>query len=301
FYNFLYLSFFKKIVKRVHGIILSEKKGLMIDNSLVIADLHLGIEGVLEEKGVNIIKADIDLSKTEVPSSKLNLEKGYNFTGLMIAKGRIASRIVETIGKSKSDEKWSNLISLLKETVESVSYHLLTVPIYTVNSPWNILYASRGLLSRVKDTKISSEADVSPSSVIEGPVIIEAGAKIDHGAIIKGPVYIGENTLVGANSFVRNSVSIERSSVIGALAEVKRSYIGPGATVGSHSHVSDTVIGAGASIRPMTVTLNYNPQEAAKIKEYEKRGAVIGEGSIVDGGTLLRPGATINPGSVYPS
>ncbi len=41
-------------MKRVHGLILSEKKGLMVDNSLIIADLHLGIEGVLEEKGVAI-------------------------------------------------------------------------------------------------------------------------------------------------------------------------------------------------------------------------------------------------------
>ncbi len=47
-------------MKRVHGVILSEKRGLVVGETLVIADLHLGIEGVLEEKGIAVPSLQID-------------------------------------------------------------------------------------------------------------------------------------------------------------------------------------------------------------------------------------------------
>ncbi len=47
-------------MKRVGDVVLSERKALIIDNSGVIADLHLGIEGSLEEKGVAIPPLQLD-------------------------------------------------------------------------------------------------------------------------------------------------------------------------------------------------------------------------------------------------
>jgi len=47
-------------VKRIGDIVLSERKALIVGSSGVIADLHLGIEGSLEEKGVAIPPLQLD-------------------------------------------------------------------------------------------------------------------------------------------------------------------------------------------------------------------------------------------------
>jgi len=53
-------------VKRVHKVILTEKKGIVIGRTLIIADLHLGIEGILEEKGMAVPSLQIESIISEV-------------------------------------------------------------------------------------------------------------------------------------------------------------------------------------------------------------------------------------------
>ena len=258
---------------------------------------------VLEEKGIHKIRVGVDLGKNELDKNQIGVAHGYNFTGLMVMPKNIAVRLLKQLvhhGWNRTNyEITEYLVEFLKGLEHSITYHILTLPLYPVNTAWNLLFASKEMLRLLKKQEIESTAKVSPSATIEGPVIVSEGAVIDHGAVIKGPVYIGRNALVGANSFVRSYTTIEEGSTIGALSEVKRSYIGPGATVGSHSHITDSLIGKDATIRPMSVTLNYDPGLAKKVKEYEKKGTIVGEGAIIDGGSILRPSTIIEPGSVY--
>ena len=258
---------------------------------------------VLEESGINRIRIGVDLSKNELDKNQIGVTQGYNFTGIMIMPKDLAIGLLKQLVHQKwvqaRNEITEYLVEFLKRQEYSITYHILTLPLYPVNTAWNLLLTSKEMLRLLKKQEIENTAKVSPSATIEGPVIVGEGAVIDHGAVIKGPVYIGRNALVGANSFVRSYTTIEEGSVIGALSEVKRSYIGPGATIGSHSHITDSLIGKDATIRPMSVTLNYDQGIAKKVREYEKKGAIVGKGAIVDGGSILRPSTIIEPGSVY--
>jgi glucose-1-phosphate thymidylyltransferase len=148
---------------------------------------------------------------------------------------------------------------------------------------------------------ISKEAKVSPTAVLEGPVLIEDGAVIDHYTVIKGPVYIGKRSFIGAHSLVRNYVSLEESSVLGSGVEVKRSYIGPRVTIGSNCLVTDSILGENATFKPFVVTLNYDPHEAKRLGEfYIKRGVILGKGSLINGGSVLKPGTIIESRKIYP-
>ena len=217
-------------------------------------------------------------------------EGKYSFSGLIIA-GKTFIECLET-ASSLSEA----LIMYVKKT--EAHFHLWTGNIALIDSPLNLLNAVKILLQRLERQSISSEASVSPTAVIEGPVIVEAGARIDHYSVIKGPAYIGKDAMVGAHSFVRDHVSLEEGAVVGAHAEVKRSYIAPKVLIGSKTYVTDSLVGDGATIRPLTVTLNYDPKEAAK-GIVRKMGSIIGEKSIIEGGSVLRPRTVVEPQSVY--
>ena len=171
--------------------------------------------------------------------------------------------------------------------------------------PWDLLAAVKNLLSTVNEARISSGAEVSPRAVIEGPVIIDDEAVIDHGAIIRGPSYIGKGAYVGNNALVRNYTSLEEGSIVGADAEVTGSLVGFKATIGRGSFIGDSVIGDEAVIEPGVVTLNVLPGGVElthmtpiiiKGKAMSKLGAVIGPRARIGANTVIYPGAMVEAG-----
>ncbi|MEM3228696.1 MAG: NDP-sugar synthase [Fervidicoccaceae archaeon] len=218
----------------------------------------------------------------------------YLFTGVMFAE---RDSIVSRLQNSRNLNEV--LLKMLNE--ENPSFYIYSGKYSPISSPWQLLEIVKSLLTETVGMHISSSAKVSPTAILEGPVIIEDDAVIDHYSIIKGPAYISRGAFVGAHTLLRAGVSVEPYAIIGSGAEVKRSYIGMRATIGSHSNVTDSVIGERATLRPLVVTLNFDVHEARKKGEaYRKRGAIVGEGAIVNGGTALRPGSIIEPGQIYP-
>ena len=181
------------------------------------------------------------------------------------------------------------------------SFYIYSGRYNTLSSPWQLLELVKSLLTETAGVFVSSSAKVSPTAIIEGPVVVEENATIDHYSVIKGPAYISRGAFIGAHTLLRNGVSVEPFAVVGAGVELKRSYVGARATIGSNSNVTDSVIGEGATLRPVVVTLNYDAYEAKKRGEaYRKRGSIVGEGAVVNGGTTLRPGFVVEPGQIYP-
>ncbi len=243
-------------------------------------------------KGINTIRAEIDLSRNQITGIDRYTDHGLYFTGLMLADKKITGYINER------KDVVSGIIEYVRKT--NASYHIWTGEYYSLNDPVNLLGGTKTLLSKEKGRNISLKAKVSPTAILEGPVIVDDGAVIDHYSVIKGPAYIGKNALVGAHSFVRNHVTIEPFATVGAFSEVKRSYIGSGAIVGSSSHITDSVIGDKAILRPMCVTLNIDPTSIRKGKVV-KKGSIIGELSLINGGSILPPNTIIEPESIYQS
>jgi len=256
--------------------------------SLALLVPHAPGEDVI---GVHAIRFEIDLQSKTIEKVEIGGERGLYFTGLMIV-----------------DRDFVKLLKERKSILESVAlyfsdrsrgFHVWTGSFSSVNSPFNLLEAAKEVLSEVRDTRVHAKAKISPTAVLEGPVIIDEHAVVDHYSVIKGPAYIGRGALVGAHSFVRQYVTIESNAVVGAGSEVKRSYVGPSSFISSHCYITDSVIGDQALIRPFVVTLNYDPQEATRPGMLVKKGSIIGERSIANGGSVLRPRSIVRPGEVY--
>ncbi len=254
-------------------------------------------EEALGESGLLKINVEVDflegkaLRAIELTEGKEAISS-YSFGGIIVIDKQ------KYLGKLTQPRSiYYQIIELINK--EKIGFYLYTEKYTPLNSAWALLDATKTLLSSIQTTLIHRKAEISPTAVIEGPVIIDEEAVIDHYSVIKGPAYIGKRALVGTHSFVRNYVTVEEKAIIGSGSEVKRSYIGVQATIGSKSHVTDSVVGNSATIRPLVVTLNYNPREALK-KKYIKRGSIIGEHSIINGGTVIPPRKTIPPETIYP-
>lgn len=249
----------------------------------------------LEERAGRI-GVDVEFIGKYVKNASIIGEKDmpYLFTGTILGEREEILDMLKSPGNIRE-----KIVEFLKRT--RPSFYIYSGRHSSITSPWALLELVKSLLTDTAGVYISSTAKVSPTAVIEGSVVIEDGATIDHYSVIKGPVYISRGAFVGAHTLLRSGVSVEPFAVIGAGVELKRSYVGYGATIGSHCNVTDSVLGERSTMRPMVVTLNFEVHEAKKRGEaYRKKGSIIGEGAIVNGGTTLKPGSVVEPGQIYP-
>ncbi|MFN3804602.1 MAG: NTP transferase domain-containing protein [Pyrobaculum sp.] len=146
-------------------------------------------------------------------------------------------------------------------------------------------------------TYIAKTAKISPTAVIEGPVVVSEGAEIDHYAVVKGPAYVGRGAFVGSHTLVRNYTAIEEEAVVGSSAEISHSLIGERATIGRASFMSYSVVGPEAVIEPNVVTMSVLRESRERLEPIEVRGsqfyklgALIPRRARVTAGTTLPPG-----------
>lgn len=172
-----------------------------------------------------------------------------------------------------------------------------------IGHPINLLEAQYYVLRELRASRISSNAEIAPTAVLEGPVIVEDGALIDHYAVIKGPAYVGTGASVGAHSLIRQYTSVCAGAVFGAYAEAVWTIIGERSTIGKGAFLGHSVIGEGAVVEANVVTRTFVPDpEAAGIRAiaehrrrrtYYKVGASVGSGCRVRAGEVLDPGTKV--------
>ncbi|MEM0468505.1 MAG: NDP-sugar synthase [Pyrobaculum sp.] len=146
-------------------------------------------------------------------------------------------------------------------------------------------------------SKIAKGAKISPTAVLEGPVVVEEGAEVDHYAVLKGPVYIGREVFIGSHAFVRNYTDVEAETVVGSSVEISHSLISRNAHIGRGSYISYSVVGEGAVLEPHVVTksvlrIRRDRLEPVEVrgKVFYKLGALIPKGARVAAGSVLEPG-----------
>ena len=233
--------------------------------------------------------------------NKVNEHKsGYAWTGILIAEKEFLTSLQDFNG---------SINDALRQFRGNINIALWSGWFVDVSYPWDLLSAIKYLLIDLGEARISKNSDVSPRAVIEGPVIIDEGARIDHGAIIRGPVYIGRNAYVGNNALIRNNTSLEEESVIGADAEITESLIGYRATVGRGSFIGSSIVGDESTIEPGVVTLNVLPSGVEvshltpviiKGKSIAKLGAIIGPKARVGANSVIYPGSIIEHNKYIP-
>ena len=148
---------------------------------------------------------------------------------------------------------------------------------------------------------------VHSTAVIEGPVYVAEGAKVDAFALVEGPAYIGPGCVVGSYAKIRAGTHLERDVLVGSYAEVKASVIRAGAKIGPQCYLGDCVVDEeaflGAVVRSCNVMLEPGRTVRAKGAAcdlvdtgMERLGCLVGAGAKVGVLTAILPGRAIPAG-----
>jgi UDP-N-acetylglucosamine diphosphorylase/glucosamine-1-phosphate N-acetyltransferase len=175
--------------------------------------------------------------------------------------------------------------------------------------PWDLIRMNERLLCGVTPGKNGS---ISKSAIIQGAVSIAKGATIGPYAVITGPVAIGKDTEVGAHCVVMPDTSIGARGKIEPFTYIGNSLIMDDVSIGSHSRVTDSVIGEGTKLGDHTGIGNrHSVIEIEGCLVRADFGAVIGDeaetgshtiigGSIIGNGVMIGPGNKVIPGTTIP-
>ena len=209
--------------------------------------------------------------------------------------------VTKKLDFSKLDQmelNFNSIVYQLKETQEII--------IDTIQYPWDYLKAIKNILDNyVLESKISSSAIISKTTVIEGPCIIEENVVIDDFCKIKGPIFIGKDSFVGMGSLVRNCMFGEKTS-IGFNCEISKSYFSGHTEIAHHNVILDSVIGGNVWFGGYSGTANvlltkknvqYQINDALIDTGINHFGAVVGDNSAVGAAVIILPGRQVPPNS----
>jgi len=147
--------------------------------------------------------------------------------------------------------------------------------------------------------------------ILEGPVCIGAGCRIEPGAVLRGPMIIGDGCEIRTGAYLRGHVILGRGAVVGAHTEVKRSILLNKAHAPHQNYVGDSILGLDVNLGAGTILSNVKNigreitfrHEAEVIHTgLRKFGAILGDRCRTGCNTVLNPGTLMGPGSVtYPN
>lgn len=141
--------------------------------------------------------------------------------------------------------------------------------------PWDLLRLNAALLQGVRQERAGR---ISASVVIRGQVAIGRGTTIGPNSTVLGPVVIGEDCDIGPNCVVMPETSIGNRVRVEPFTLIGHSLVQDDTCIGSHSRITDTVLGTGTQIGDHATT---SPQRTIFSIEGEliraKFGAIIGD------------------------
>ncbi len=213
-------------------------------------------------------------------------------SGVDAFAGIIVSRRSALLDAMRGASDVSELLSSLRGSM----VHYWREPWLRLEKPHDPLFYAMLLASRIRGVRIAPGARVSPTAVIEGPVVIEDGVTLDHYAVVKGPVILCRGAFVGLHATVRGYTLLEPGARIGAYGESYVTLMEPGASASSHTYLTGSVIGENAHVEPFVVTKVVYGEEAgravgvlAPIAPEIRTGAVVAAGARVKAGSILEP------------
>ncbi|MCE5299209.1 MAG: NTP transferase domain-containing protein [Methanoregulaceae archaeon] len=169
--------------------------------------------------------------------------------------------------------------------------------------PWDLLALNIKTLSKITPEKSGMiDRDVR----IAGTVRIGRGATIGPFTTITGPVVIGENAGIGSHCCIGPQVSIGARVKIEPFTMLENALVMNDATIGSHSQVTESVIGEGSSLSDHTTVAPGIPMlEIEDMLIRGRFGCVLGDqvrsdpfcvyqGAIVGNNARIRGGKMIS-------
>ena len=258
--------------------------------------------------------------------------KRYFPGGYLTLKGRRVTGIVEKPGEGKEPSKFVNIVAHAHRSAktllnalkgvhsdrddayervlsqlfqdrryEAVPYDGVWQP---VKYPWHLLSLLPIALGEITEQSLHPTAEIHPSAVIIGPVLLQKNVRILPHATVVGPCFVGEGSVIANNALVRQA-SIGRHCVVGYTTEIVRSILLD--HVWTHSsYVGDAVIGNNTALGGGTMlgNLRLDEGEISSVVEGQaistgltKFGAIIGSDCRIGINCSLLPGVKIGSGS----
>lgn len=210
----------------------------------------------------------------------------------------------EWVDVPPSERGERELTDVLARTLETTDVSAVEVDTWQdCGRPWELLGANETFLQRLDR---DSAGAVDESAVIEGDVVVEAGATVRPGTVIEGPALIRAGATVGPNAYVRGATLVGRDATVGHGSEVKNSVLMEGASVPHRSYVGDSVLGRDVNLGAGTTVANVRHDDApvrVTVKGdrvstgRRKFGVILGDGVQTGIQTSLAPGVVLDVGT----
>jgi len=166
--------------------------------------------------------------------------------------------------------------------------------------PWDALAWLDALLTELEPVLAGS---VHPTAVVEGPVRLEAGARIGPHAYVTGPAWLLSGATIGHGARVRGGVVMGAGATVGHASEVKRAILLEDAKAPHFNYVGDSLLGRrvnlGAGVKCANLkTLGRGVRVGETQTGLRKLGAMLGDDVSIGCNAVLAPGTLIGAGSV---
>lgn len=253
-------------------------------NVLVLTQSNLSSEyGVVTMRGDRVVKIE------EKPEDPVNHTIS---TGIFKLQPEMVTMLEEETAQGITGISSAISKNLDKMDLEGI---MTTGKWWDAIYPWDILQMnSRSMDFRGQVVKGHLEEGV----VLKGPVHIGKGSRIRSGCYIEGPVHIGKGCDIGPYVTLYPGTSIGNEVQIEPYTFISGSVIYDAVSIGSHCHLSRSLIGQNSNIFS-NCTMDSGPVQiiyGENILEIEDLGTIIGPGSKLSAGVTIRPGVVVGSG-----
>jgi bifunctional UDP-N-acetylglucosamine pyrophosphorylase/glucosamine-1-phosphate N-acetyltransferase len=176
-----------------------------------------------------------------------------------------------------------------------------------VGRPWELLAANE---HRMADLDRRVDGAVEDRATLDGPVVVEDGARVRDGAYLEGPVLVQSGADVGPNAYVRGATVVGPDVRVGNAVEVKNAILMAGTHVAHLSYVGDSVLGRNVNLGAGTNVANLRHDDGSvrmmvkgdlvdtgrrKLGVVAADGVKTGIDTSINAGVKLGPGVTTRP------
>lgn len=162
--------------------------------------------------------------------------------------------------------------------------------------PWDLLEVNHAaLLNLTAQTAGKIESDV----LMHGEVSIGKGTTIRSGTTLYGPISIGSGCDIGPNVSIFSSTSIGDNVTVDPFTVVRNSLIMSDCSIGSHSLLSQSVLGYGVKARSHLMASSADAYVNLEGEFYKvpNIGTLVGEDCAMGSGISIEPGTILGPKS----
>jgi glucose-1-phosphate thymidylyltransferase len=301
----------------------NQDKQLGTAHALILAAPNVEGEGFLTVAGDNLIDArliadllerkkgsSLVVTESEIPAKYgvVQIQGGRIHSIVEKPEGRVGNIINTGVYYFESDimryfkEEDFDMERGITQTLAPYLPILEFTPVHTKGKwidavyPWDLVNINSAALEFHGQ---GINGTVENGVTIKGPVSIGKGTRVRSGCYIEGPVAIGEGCDIGPNVTILPSTSIGNGVMVGPYTSIESCLIMSSVRIGSHSHLSHSVLDDGVKAKPGLFAPSGGgycrlDRELFKLSHV---GALIGQDTTVGSRVVISSGTVIGAGS----